>query len=260
MVDDMKKMIIIASILAVILLAGCAQSNVGTTGESAGNAPTDAESTESVAATVEPSTEAEPQAETQPQAEIEQPAEIVQPADNTAEAPPADAQQTQVAANTPPTTGADIGEAKAKEIALTHAGLKESDVVFVRVHLDYDDRRREYEVEFYSGNIEYDYDIDAETGEIRSYDRDAEYYTPRGRPATTPPSTGTDIGEAKAKEIALAHAGYSANEVQWLFVERDFDDGRLEYEVEFYVGNIEYSYEIDAASGTVISYEAEQGD
>jgi uncharacterized membrane protein YkoI len=70
----------------------------------------------------------------------------------------------------------------------------------------------------------------------------------------------TDIGEAKAKEIALSHAGYTMNEVQRLKIERDYDDGRLEYEVEFYIGRMEYSYEIDAASGTVLSYEAEQDD
>ena len=62
-----------------------------------------------------------------------------------------------------------IDEAGAKEIALAHAGLKESDVDFIRVRLDYDDRRQEYEVEFYRGNVEYDYDIDALTGEIVSY-------------------------------------------------------------------------------------------
>jgi uncharacterized membrane protein YkoI len=153
---------------------------------------------------------------------------------------------------------AHIGEAKAKGIALSHAGLKEADVVFARVHLDYDDGRREYEVEFYSGNIEYDYDIDAISGEIRSYDHDAEYYSD---PQTAPnPAGSTDIGEAKAKDIALSHAGYTASDVHGLRTERNYDHGRLEYEVEFYVGNIEYSYEIDAAGGAVLNYEAEQDD
>ncbi|MDR2356229.1 MAG: PepSY domain-containing protein [Clostridiales Family XIII bacterium] len=152
----------------------------------------------------------------------------------------------------------DIGEAKAKEIALAHAGLKEADVVFVRVHSDYDNGRREYELSFYSGNVEYDYDIDAASGEIRSADQDAEYHAP-SRTASDAASS-EDIGEAKAKEIALAHAGYAADGVRWLRAKRDHDDGRLEYEVEFHVANIEYSYEIDAASGTVLNYEAEQDD
>ena len=53
--------------------------------------------------------------------------------------------------------------------------------------MDWDDGRMEYEVEFWSGTTEYDYDIDALTGEIRSYDRDIEGYNipPRPRPAPT---------------------------------------------------------------------------
>ena len=47
---------------------------------------------------------------------------------------------------------------------------------FVRSHVDYDDGVMEYEVEFYAGNKEYDYDIDAATGAIRSMDQDCEFY------------------------------------------------------------------------------------
>lgn len=61
---------------------------------------------------------------------------------------------------------------KAKEIALNHAGVKAADAIFVKAGLDWDDGRTEYEVEFYAGNTEYDYSIDATTGAIRSYDHD----------------------------------------------------------------------------------------
>ena len=73
-----------------------------------------------------------------------------------------------------------ISEAQAKQIALQNAGLKESEVTFVKCGLDMDDGRMEYEIEFYRGNLEYDYDIDAVTGAIVSMDRDAEYYSPAG--------------------------------------------------------------------------------
>jgi uncharacterized membrane protein YkoI len=151
-----------------------------------------------------------------------------------------------------------IGEARAKEIALAHAGLKESEVNFVRVHLDYDNGRQEYEVEFYSDNVEYDYDIDALTGEIMSYDSDTEYYTsPHGN--NTFPYAET-IGIDRAKNIVLTHAGFTENEVYRLRVEFDYDDGRAEYDVEFNVGQIEYGYEIDAVNGNILSYEAEKDD
>ena len=59
----------------------------------------------------------------------------------------------------------------AKQAALKHAGLDESRVSNVDVDLDRDNGRLIYEVDFNSGNTEYDYDIDAETGEVISFDK-----------------------------------------------------------------------------------------
>jgi uncharacterized membrane protein YkoI len=81
---------------------------------------------------------------------------------------------------------------------------------------------------------------------------------PPNAPSTGATTPSANIDEAQAQEIALEHAGYSAEEAQWLRVERDHDHGRLEYEVEFYVGRTEYNYEIDATDGTILSYEADQ--
>ena len=72
---------------------------------------------------------------------------------------------------------------------------------------DRDDGRLLYEVEFYAGNKEYDYEILASDGTILSYDADIEGYR---IPSTT--STGTDIGAEKAKEIALQQAGLTASD------------------------------------------------
>lgn len=66
----------------------------------------------------------------------------------------------------------NIGENKAKEIALDHAQLKETDVTRLFVELDYDDGILRYEIDFKYGGYEYDYDIDAKTGAILSYDKD----------------------------------------------------------------------------------------
>lgn len=70
-----------------------------------------------------------------------------------------------------------ISKEKAKEIVLEHAGLKESDVKFVKAKLDYDDGRYEYEIEFVSENVEYEYSVNAENGRVVEFDRD--YEAPR---------------------------------------------------------------------------------
>ena len=144
--------------------------------------------------------------------------------------------------------GSYIGKARAKEIALDHAGLTAGQVTFVYVELDYDNGNWEYEVEFYRNSTEYDYEIDATTGAILSWDHDAEHYVPAGE-------SGSLISESKAKEIALDHAGLTAGQVRFVHVELEYDDGRWEYEVEFYSGNTEYDYEINATTGKILSYD-----
>ena len=151
-----------------------------------------------------------------------------------------------------PAASGDIGSEKAKSIALNHAGVTSSTAKFVKVERDRDDGRLLYEVEFYAGNKEYDYEILASDGTILSYDADIEGYR---IPSTT--STGTDIGAEKAKEIALQHAGVSASNAVFVKAEREYDDGRLTYDVDFYAGNKEYDYEILAADGTILSYDAD---
>ena len=59
----------------------------------------------------------------------------------------------------------------AKDAALRHAKLDESQVSDVDVDLDRDNGKLMYEVDFNSGNTEYDYDIDAETGNVISADK-----------------------------------------------------------------------------------------
>ncbi len=65
-----------------------------------------------------------------------------------------------------------IGEAEAKAIAYRHAGVAEENVQFVRTSMDMERRRVVYEVEFYSGSVEYDYEIDAVSGRILEMDMD----------------------------------------------------------------------------------------
>ena len=65
--------------------------------------------------------------------------------------------------------GEDIGVEKAKEIALEKAGVKVEDTLFINAHLDRDDGRVEYDVEFQSGNTEYEVSVDAVTGEINEF-------------------------------------------------------------------------------------------
>ena len=148
----------------------------------------------------------------------------------------------------------DIGLEKAKEVALKDAGLKANQVKFVKAGTDYENGKKYYEVEFYKGNREYDYTIDAETGKIVEVDYDAESW----KPATKPESKVISADEAR--KIALKHAGVSSSNVRYEKTELDYDDGRQKYEIEFHVANMEYDYEIDATNGNVLKAEKDYDD
>ncbi len=151
-----------------------------------------------------------------------------------------------------------IGEEKAKTLALEHAGVSESEVSFTQSKFDYDDGVAEYEVDFYIGTTEYDYEIDAVTGEVRSYDVDTKNIVNNTMSqAEVTQANQTYIGEEKAKTLALEHAGVSESEVSFTQSKFDYDDGVAEYEVDFYIGTTEYDYEIDAVTGEVRSYDVD---
>ena len=170
--------------------------------------------------------------------------------------------------NTNNNTSNKITEEKAKEIALNHANLSQNDVTFIRSNIDYDDGFTAYDVEFYSNNQEYDYKIDANSGDIIEYDLDVENYAipqtnnninANTNVANNNINNGNNVAitEEKAKEIALNHANLSANQVQYLNAHLDYDDGMQVYDVNFYANNVEHSYEIDAQTGNIVSYDVD---
>lgn len=62
---------------------------------------------------------------------------------------------------------------EAKAIALERAGLKDGDVTFTKTELDVNITFSEYEIDFTDGENKYECDIDADTGEVRSFDKEA---------------------------------------------------------------------------------------
>ncbi len=171
--------------------------------------------------------------------------------DGTASAPAA-ASPSPSAGQTTGGQAAAVTEEQARETALSHAGLTADQVTFVRSKLDRDDGRLMYDVEFYTSDYkEYDYEIDAATGEILSYDYDAEGYS--YQPNATP---GTAITAEQARAIALAEVPGAAESDIYEF-ETDRDDGRLEYEGKIIYNNTEYEFTIDGYSGAIREWDAE---
>lgn len=166
-----------------------------------------------------------------------------------------------------------IGVEAAKSAAFAHAGLDAAQVTMGEVDFDYEDGRMVYELEFYANGAEYEYDIDASTGAVVKSSQEggrtqtsssagsggASGNVSSGSGSETAQSgaggTAADIGREAALAAALNHAEVSQDQVYDLEVKREYDDGRLEYEIEFKTGGWEYEYTISAADGTILDYE-----
>lgn len=160
--------------------------------------------------------------------------------------------------NKTPSTAAptSITKVQAQTIALQDAGVSASSAQVIRVKEDYENGRAVYEVEFYSGNTEYDYEIAKADGTILAKDYDIENWAP---------TKGTDAEQAQgaitleeAKAIALSKVNGAGNND--IHIKQDRDDGLLIYEGEIVYQGMEYEFEINAANGAIIEWSSEHYD
>ena len=155
-----------------------------------------------------------------------------------------------------------IGTDKAMDIAAAAFGkASTAKMAYSAVDPELDESPAHYEVEITSQTgEEFEYKVDAYTGAILESKREAADGTEVPVVQPSKPAASGDIGYAKAKSVALNHAGVSENKAYDMEIELDDEDGTLVYEVEFKSGNMEYSYEINAATGAILKHEAELDD
>ena len=158
-----------------------------------------------------------------------------------------------------------IGKDKAMDIAVAEFGkASTAEILHSEVDPELDESPAHYEVEITGRNgEEIEYKIDAYSGAVIAVKREMadDDEASEAQPAKhTQPGTAQDIGHAKAKSIALNHAGVDANTVYDMNIQLDVEDGTIIYEVEFKSGNREYDYEIDAATGAILHHETEIDD
>ena len=187
---------------------------------------------------------------------------------------------------------------EAKNKALADAGLKAAEVTFTKEKADTEDGVPVYEVEFFKDNTEYEYEIDAVNGSIRSKSKETETVVqsqpqqssqskqetktevkqqpkqetktevkqqPKQETKTevktaAQPAASSTISVDKAKETATGHAGLKVADVTFSKAKLDNDDGRLEYEIEFFRDGVEYDYTIDAVNGSILECDSEYQD
>ena len=150
---------------------------------------------------------------------------------------------------------ANTDQAAALQTALKDAGVNEADASRIRVTMDRDDGMLVYEVRFDAAEVEYDYEIDAESGRIISTDVerwDDDDRDDRNRTA----NANVAVSRDEAVKTALGKvSGATEKDVR---IELDYDDGRYRYEGDIIYNGIEYDFEIDADSGRILEWEEDR--
>ena len=145
-------------------------------------------------------------------------------------------------------TGAYITAEEAKRIALEFAGKTEAEVFDLEVEFDADDGIIVYEVEFDADGKEYEYEINAKTGEKVK----EKIKVKQASPVVTPDNL---ISRDEAKRIALAKVGLTEEQVTFTKIKLDADDDEAEYEIEFFTATEKFEIEIEAKTGSVLKVE-----
>lgn len=177
---------------------------------------------------------------------------------------------------------ADLTYEEARKIALADAGLEDKDVTWYETNRDFDDDRQLtiWDLGFYHGDTEYDYDINIANGEIVEKDsdimdaedraenqkkaealkealnkntvnKDAANKNAAAKDAKQSKKNVKELTEDKALEIALEDAGISADAANVTKNHIDHDNGVEVYDIEFTSGDKEYEYEIDVKTGAI---------
>ena len=144
-----------------------------------------------------------------------------------------------------------IGVNRAMNIALKKVpGASNSHVK--KINLDRENGRMVYEGEIYYNGQEYEFDIDAVTGDIVKWKVDG--VSNNSGYVNNNVNNSQTITMEKAKTIALAQVP-GANQSHFGKIDLDYDHERAVYEIEIFYNNSKYEFDIDASTGEIIGTE-----
>lgn len=152
---------------------------------------------------------------------------------------------------------AKITTEKALEIAKIHAKASK-DAALDKIKLDSDHGRTIYEVSFNDGSKKFDYEIDANTGEVLDFSEEEVYrysYNENVDNRYTD-KTKKRLSRDQIVKIALEKVkGAKQSDISKLAL--DVDHGYEVYEVVIYLNNVRYEFDLNSQTGEIVSWEEE---
>lgn len=177
--------------------------------------------------------------------------------------------------------GKDIGRDAALDAALNDAGVSESDTTRLQVSEDRDDGQKVYEIRFDVDNTGYEYEVAAADGSILSSDmedqggddatvqgnaqngtqddaQNNEQNTQNNNSQSTGTANNANVSVTQEQAIETALSRVSGATEQDIRISLDHDDGVYKYEGDIIYNGVEYDFEIDANSGTILEWSEER--
>ena len=157
-----------------------------------------------------------------------------------------------------------ISEAEARSIAYQQvAGASDDGSAIVTE--DFDDMTKTYDVQFTYNDMLYEFEILARNGKVLNQESERIGAVQQPSQITQPSQSGTqgqsgsqanDIGMDKAIEIAVQNVEGATDE-DVIKIAFDNENGMMIYEVEIIYNNMEYDFDIDAATGNIVGQSSE---
>ena len=165
----------------------------------------------------------------------------------------------------------EVSLAEAKEAAFKAAKVEEKEVIVTRRKIAEQDETPVYNIcfnrETKHENVRYDCVVDGITGKVIKISRQVQTQAPAN--ITKDSGKNSDgskmdlndfIGVKSAKTAAVFDSGYIPSEVSFKSVKLINRGGRMIYVTEFKAADMDYTFEIDAFNGEVLSREVVYAD
>ncbi|MCD7955057.1 MAG: PepSY domain-containing protein [Lachnospiraceae bacterium] len=149
-----------------------------------------------------------------------------------------------------------LTEEEAEAFVFEYSDKTREEAQYIQIGMDYNTGVVTYEVEFYIGSCKYEYEINAATGELLEWEVEwkNDMLLAIELEELEKSQNITGIGEERALEIALEHAGVDATAIVFSSTVAAYENGQEFYDVEFYTEDHEYDYKIDVVSGEILEY------
>ncbi|MCC8049672.1 MAG: PepSY domain-containing protein [Lachnospiraceae bacterium] len=145
---------------------------------------------------------------------------------------------------------------EAEALVFTYSDKSEAEAQYIQTAMDYNTGVVTYEVEFYIDSYKYEYEINATTGELLEWEiewKNDELLAIELEELEKSQNV-SGIGEERALEIALEHAGVDPSAIVFYSTVAAYEDGQEFYDVDFYTEDHEYDYKIDVLTGEILEY------